>query len=106
MTQLNNVTDLLKDMEIDDNIIKDVEDNISNHSISQNLIILRMKNPDMTKEKLSELSGLSLYAINKLETECNDNLNIGDIKKYIKCLGYSLSITFMHKVSPRTINNV
>lgn len=86
------ISDLLNEMGIDKEIVKGVEKNIKNHSISQGLTTLRAK-ADLTQSEMAKKMGVSQSFISKLEVASNDQIKLGDFDKFVSTLGYELTIT-------------
>lgn len=86
------ISDLLNEMGIDKEIVKGVEKNIKNHSISQGLTTLRAK-ADLTQAEMAKKMNVSQSFISKLEVASNDQIKLGDFAKFVAALGYETTLT-------------
>ena len=90
--KFNSVSDLLKDMGIDKDIVKKVDEEIENHSLSKNLTILRIKN-NLSQAEMAKKLGVSQPWVSRIEYASNDQIKLGDLNKYLAVLGYETTIT-------------
>lgn len=88
---INSVSDLLKDMGIDKDIVKRVDKEIDDHSIGKKLTILRIKN-DLSQAYMAKKMGVSQPCISRLEYAKNDQIKLGDLNKYVATLGYETTL--------------
>ena len=79
--KISTTSDLMNAIGIDKDTASKVNENIKNHSISQNLTILRAK------------TGLSQTFISKLESASNNQIKIEDMCTYLATLGYETTIS-------------
>lgn len=89
--KFNSVSDLLKDMGIDKDIVKRVDKEIEDHSLAKKLTILRIKN-DLSQAEMAKKMGVSQPCISRLEYASNDQIKLGDLNKYIAALGYETTL--------------
>lgn len=90
--KINSVSDLLKNMGINKDSRKKVEAQIENHSISQYLTILRVKN-NLSQAGMAKKMGVSQPCISRLEYASNDQIKFGDFAKFVAALGYETTLT-------------
>ena len=89
--KFNSVSDLLKDMGIDKDIVKRVDKEIEDHSLGKKLTILRMKN-NLSQAEMAKKIGVSQPCISRLEYASNDQIKLGDLNKYVAALGYETTL--------------
>ena len=89
--KFNSVSDLLKDMGIDKDIVKRVDKEIEDHSLGKKLTILRIKN-DLSQAEMAKKMGVSQPCISRLEYAKNDQIKLGDLNKYVAALGYETAL--------------
>ena len=80
--KITSVSELLKDMGIDDDARKNVDKEIENHILGKNLMILRIKN-DLSQAEMAKKMGVSQPCISRLEYASNDQIKLGDLNKYV-----------------------
>lgn len=86
------ISDLMERMGIDKKIAKETNEHIKNHSISQNLTILRAKT-NLSQSEMAKKMNTSQSFISKLESASNDQIKIDDMCSYLATLGYETTIT-------------
>ena len=89
--KITSVSELLKDMGIDDVARKNVDKEIENHILGKNLMILRMKN-NLSQAEMAKKMGVSQPCISRLEYASNDQIKLGDLNKYVAALGYETTL--------------
>ena len=90
--KITSVSELLKDMGIDDDVRKKVDKEIEDHCLGKNLSILRMKN-DLSQAEMAKKLGVSQPWISRIEYASNDQIKLGDLNKYVAALGYETTLT-------------
>ena len=89
--KITSVSELLKDMGIDDDARKGIDKEIENHILGKNLMILRMKN-NLSQAEMAKKLGVSQPWISRIEYANNDQIKLGDLNKYISALGYETTL--------------
>lgn len=89
---LTTISDLMNEMGVEKKIAKETTEHIKNHSISQNLTILRAK-ADLSQSEMAKKMNTSQSFISKLESASNDQIKVDDMCSYLATLGYETTIT-------------
>lgn len=89
---LTTISDLMNEMGVEKRIAKETTEHIKNHSISQNLTILRAK-ADLSQSEMAKKMNTSQSFISKLESASNDQIKVDDMCSYLATLGYETTIT-------------
>lgn len=90
--KIESVSELLKDMGIDEDVRNNIDKEIENHSLSKNLAILRVKN-NLSQAEMAKKMGVSQPCISRLEVASNDQIKFGDFAKFVAALGYETTLT-------------
>jgi transcriptional regulator with XRE-family HTH domain len=88
---LTTISDLMNEMGVEKKIAKETTEHIKNHSISQNLTILRAK-ADLSQSEMAKKMNTSQSFISKLESASNDQIKVDDMCSYLATLGYETTI--------------
>lgn len=90
--KISTTSDLMNAIGIDKDTASKVNENIKNHSISQNLTILRAKT-GLSQTEMAKKMKTSQSFISKLESASNNQIKIEDMCTYLATLGYETTIS-------------
>lgn len=90
--KITSVSDLLKDMGIDENVRKNVDKEIEDHRLGKSLTILRMQN-NLSQAEMAKKLGVSQPWVSRIEYASNNQIKLGDLNKYTSALGYETILT-------------
>lgn len=90
--KISTTSDLMNAIGIDKDTASKVNENIKNHSISQNLTILRAK-AGLSQTEMAKKMKTSQSFISKLESANNNQIKIEDMCTYLATLGYETTIS-------------
>ena len=82
----------MNEMGIDKETASKVAENVKNHSISQNLTVLRAKT-NLSQAEMAKKMKTSQSFISKLESASNDQIKMDDMCTYLATLGYETTIS-------------
>jgi transcriptional regulator with XRE-family HTH domain len=94
--KIQNVQDLLKDIGIDKEFQKEVEEVVQSRVISRKLLILRNKT-GLTQKELANKFKCTQSTISKIESKKDADLTLGEIYKYCSVLNTPLELFFKPK---------
>jgi transcriptional regulator with XRE-family HTH domain len=90
--RISTISDLMNEMGVEKETVKQVTENIKNYSISQNLTILRAK-ANLSQSEMAKKMKTSQSFISKLESASNDQIKVDDMCTFLATLGYETTIT-------------
>jgi transcriptional regulator with XRE-family HTH domain len=90
--RISTISDLMNEMGVEKETVKQVTENIKNYSISQNLTILRAK-ANLSQSEMAKKMKTSQSFISKLESASNDQIKVDDMCSFLATLGYETTIT-------------
>lgn len=87
----SSVAEMVADVSTDSAFAKDFADHLSKRNISHYLFGLRSAN-GVSQKEIAERMNCSQSRISKLESGCDDDWRLGDLKSYLKAIGHDLSL--------------
>lgn len=88
------VSDLLKGIGADPELVKEVNNSIEETSIARGLIVLRHR-AKLTQAHVAQAMGVKQSTISKIERSLDDELRMGEIKNYLKAVGGKMNIAVL-----------
>lgn len=99
--KFDSVTDLLRDLTNDRELIVNVDQQIKSSQLIKHLIANRVRN-GFSQKDIAERMGCTQSRISKLESGQDDDLRLGDLKQYLEATDLQLRLV----ISPRSHKTV